>query len=305
MKNHIKTSLDSIRRAPFQALAAISVLSLTFFVSTILVILLYASHQVLVFFETRPQVIVFLKDDANQEQTIALREKVQNDSRVKSLKFVSKEDALEIYKSATTDNPLLGELVSPTTFPASIEFSLHNLESASSMIDELKTETIVESVSFTAAIGGEQTLKDVIERLKSLTRYIRIGGVVAVIALSLTSFLVLTVVIGMRVATRRNEIESLSLIGATPFFIKAPIVLEAIFYSIIGVSIGWLTACVVIMYLTPTIFSYFGEIPIIPKSTTEFVQLILIIFGGELLVGLFLGFLGSLSAVSRSLRTTK
>jgi len=60
---YLKTALDYVRRAPFQALAAIFVLTLTFFVGTILAILVYSSSKVLTYFETRPQVIAFLKDE--------------------------------------------------------------------------------------------------------------------------------------------------------------------------------------------------------------------------------------------------
>src|SRR5688572_6748548 len=118
---HFKTSFQYIRRAPFQALAAIAVLSLTFFVGTLIALLVYSSNQVLRAFETRPQVIAFLKKDSLEEEFMALQQKLKSDERLHDVKLVSKEEALEIYKSATSDNPLLGELVSPSIFPASIE----------------------------------------------------------------------------------------------------------------------------------------------------------------------------------------
>ena len=65
---HLKTARDHIRRAPFQALAAIFVLTLTFFVTTVLAVLVYSSGQVLRYFETRPQIIAFLKNDITGEQ---------------------------------------------------------------------------------------------------------------------------------------------------------------------------------------------------------------------------------------------
>src|SRR3989344_372970 len=123
MKTHFKTAWDHIRRAPFQALAAIFVLTLTFFVVTILSVLVYSSSQILKYFETRPQVIAFIKEDAQIEQVKVLQNKLQNDPRISQVKYVSKEEALEIYKKATADNPLLTELVSPSIFPASMEFS--------------------------------------------------------------------------------------------------------------------------------------------------------------------------------------
>ena len=299
MKTHFKTAWDHIRRAPFQALAAIFVLTLTFFVVTILSVLVYSSSQILKYFETRPQVIAFIKEDAQIEQVKVLQNKLQNDPRISQVKYVSKEEALEIYKKATADNPLLTELVSPSIFPASMEFSLNELAHAQAVIDELKNEAIVDQVGFTASLGGEDSLSDVVERLRTFTWYLRIGGGAIALLLTSTSFLVLVVIIGMRMTTRRGEIEILDLIGATPGFIRSPIILEAIIYVCVGVFAGWLIAFLAVLYSTPSLISYFGEIAILPKETSNLFLLFGLVFVAELFVGLFLALTGSVLAVSR------
>lgn len=302
MNLHLKTSFDNIRRAPFQAMAAILVLAVTFFVSTLVAISVFSSQKLLNYFETRPQIIAFLKDDATEEQINELMGRLNEDPRVANLRFVSKEEALNIYKEATADNPLLGELVSPSIFPASIEFSPRNLDQAQEMIDLMNGELIVDDIGFTANVGGSAAVGDVINRLRTITYYVRVAGAVAIGVLAVTSFLVLMVVIGMRITMKRDEIESLSLIGATPGFIRAPLVLEAIHYAILGVVSGWLVASVLVMYASPTIFSYFGEIPVLPKASGEFFVMLAAILGGELLVGILIAILGSTFSLSRTLK---
>ena len=167
IKNHIKTSFQSIRRSPFQALAAVMVLSVTFFVATLIGVVLYGSSQILHEFETRPQVIAFIKKDVSGEKQNELKQKLEQDTRIRDIKLVTREEAVEIYKDATSDNPLLGELVSPAIFPASLEFSVEDLSFAQSVIDEIKSNDIVDSVSYTASLGGESELGAVLERLKN------------------------------------------------------------------------------------------------------------------------------------------
>ncbi|KKR30482.1 MAG: Cell division protein FtsX [Candidatus Woesebacteria bacterium GW2011_GWA1_39_8] len=296
---HIKTAWDHMRRAPFQALSAIFVLSITFFVITVLSALVYASGETLKYFETRPQVIAFLKDTATTEQISQLQTRLQQDSRINDVSFITKEEALEIYKEATADNPLLSELVSPSIFPASLEFSLTDLAFAEDVIQEVKQEEIVDQIGFTASLGGENTLSDVVSRLRTITFYIRLGGGAFAFLLASTSFLVLIVIIGMRMTTRRGEIEILDLIGATPGFIRSPIILEAIMYALTGVFVGWLLAFLLVLYSTPTIVGYFGEIPVLPRDTLQLFTLFGIMLGGELLTGFFLALSGSALAVSR------
>ncbi|OGM27147.1 hypothetical protein A3D00_05550 [Candidatus Woesebacteria bacterium RIFCSPHIGHO2_02_FULL_38_9] len=300
IKIHLKQAASYIRRSPFQALASISVLGLTFFVATIISILVFSSNRVLNYFETRPQIIAFIKNDADDGKINTLREKLNNDTRVKNIRIVTKAEALEIYKKATADNPLLGELVSPSIFPASIEFSVINLSLAKEVIEETKKEDIVESVGFTASLEGGSTLGDVVERLKTITFYIRAAGIGFVIFLGATSFFVLLVVISMRITTRREEVEILELMGASPGFIRTPIILEAIYYAMVGVVMGWSMAVVLILYTVPTIISYFKTIPILPTNALNFMEILMIILATELAAGILIALGGSLLALGRT-----
>lgn len=300
MKNiHFKSAWDHIKRSPFQAMAAVFVLTLTFFVTTVTAITVYASGQLIKYFETQPQVIVFLKGDAKPEDVNALENKLINDIRLKNVKYVSKEQALEIYKKATSDNPLLSELVSPSIFPASLEFSLNNIGDAQNVINELKGNQVVDEVGFTASLGGQNKLTDVVQRLKNLTIYVRIAGGAFAIFLTGTSFLVLLVIISMRMNMRKGEMEVLNLIGATPGFIRSPILLEALIYALAGVLIGWTGALILVLYATPGILSYFGQIPVLPHDAFQLMELFGAIFLGEIIIGIFLALFGSMLALAR------
>ena len=85
---HSKTAFSYIRRYPFQALAAVFVLTLTFFVTTILVVLVFATNNIITHFETRPQIIVFLKDDVEVGDVSSFLDDLGNDSRVVDVVYV-------------------------------------------------------------------------------------------------------------------------------------------------------------------------------------------------------------------------
>lgn len=300
---HLKTAFSNIRRSPFQAFAAIFVLSVTFFVVTLMSLMVYASNNVLTYFETRPQIIAFIKDEIKAEEIAALQYKLEMDERVKEVKYVTKEQALEIYKEATADNPLLSELVSPSIFPASLEFSLNDLDYAEDIIGETKNEEIVDQVGFTASIGREDALQDSVDRLKTLTLYTRFGGGVFAAILTITSLLVLLIIISMRITTRREEVEVLDLIGATRGFIRKPLILEAITYAVVGVFMGWVVALILILYSTPAVLSYFNEIAVLPRDTLSLFGIFGMVLGVELFVGILLALIGSSLAISRAGRT--
>jgi cell division transport system permease protein len=296
---HFRSALKHIRRSPFQALSAFFILTISFFVVTLIFTVFYSLWSVSKYFETRPQIIAFLKDEISEEQIFSVKGKLDSDERVSKVTYVTKEDALSIYKKATSENPLLTELISPSIFPASLEISLKDLEFVEPVIEEIKSSGIVDQVGFTAALGGENSLGNVIERLKTIKWYVNvIGGGFAAVLVG-TSFMVLVVIIGMRMSSRRGEIEILNLIGAGPSFIKAPIVWEALIYSLGGAFFGWLLAFLLVLYGAPSIISYFGEIPILPRNSVELFRLFGIFLISELFVGFVLGISGSLLAISR------
>ena len=229
MGQHFKTAGKHIRRSPYQAFAAVVIIFITFFVATLLAILAYASYSTLRYFETKPQVIAFLKSEVVPDDIARLQKSLEEDPRVRDVRYVSKEQALEIYKDATSDNPLLSELVSPKVFPASLEFSIADLSFAEELIKEVEIQGTVDQVAFTASLGGSKNIGGVIENLRQISHYIRTGGLVILAFLSVSSLLILLVILSMRVASRKQEVEMLQLIGATPGFIRAPFIFEAIF----------------------------------------------------------------------------
>lgn len=305
MNIHSKTAMDNIKRSPFQAFSATFVFLLTFFVATTVSVLVFASNNALKYLETRPQIIAFIKKDAEAQSVDSLMLKLQSDNRIKDLKYVPKEEALEIYKNATSDNPLLSELVSPSVFPASVEFSAVDLNLTQNIIDEVSKESVVEQVGFTANIGGEKTLNSVVERLKNISNYIKIGGLTFVGILALTSFLILVVIVGMRMTSKKNEIEILSLIGATRSFIKKPLMIESIIYVLIGVFFGWLISFIGWLYVSPSIFGYFGNVSILPKDPKMFFVMFIIILFVEVFFGFILAFLGTSIAFNRAIKKSR
>lgn len=296
----LKTAYGYIRRSPFQAMAATSVLVLTFFMATLLSVLVYSSDQAIRYYETRPQVIAFLKDEVAIEDITSFKANLSNDARLQNVVYVSKEDALEIYKSATSDNPLLSELVDPSIFPASVEFSLTDLSYLEGVISELQSNPIIDEVGYSASVPGDDEISGAVNNLRQITRYIRIGGGGYVGLQLLSSFMVLVVIISMRLSARRDEIKILKLIGAKPSFIRRPIMIESLVYSLAGVFFGWVFSLLVVLYATPSIISYFGDVPVLPRDTIELLSIFGIVLLAEMFIGIVLALLGSAIAVSRA-----
>lgn len=286
---HLKTAWNHIRRTPYQALAAILVMSLTFFIASVFILTALGSQAVLRFFETRPQVTAFFKDEVKVDQVEVLKDKLSLTGKIAQMKYVSKEEALSIYQEQNKNDPLLLEMVTANILPASLEVSTIDLSSLKEIAQILKEENGVEEVIFQ---------EDVITSLSAWTRALRMIGLGLITFLAIVSFLTILIIIGMKIALRKEEIEILRLIGATFWYIRVPFLLEGIFYGVAGAIIAWMATYVLVLYSTPFFVSFLSGVPLLPVSPV----FMLLFLGGLILGGVMIGSLGSLIAVRRYLR---
>jgi len=243
----MKEILTSIRRAPYQSLAAFLILFFSIFLSTVLFISQTFFHSLLGYVETRPQVTVYF-DTATQEKDIfKIRDTLNNSGKVESIKYINKDAAFKIYKDLNRDNPLLLEMVSADILPPSLEVYAKKPEYLAEIADFLKKQPAAEEVQFQ---------KNIVERLLSLTNVSRKISIALFSYLILMSVVVLTTSASFKIAMKKEEIELLKLIGATNSYIKKPFLLEGIFFGMISSLLSFLVIGGTIFYLNPFLNSY-------------------------------------------------
>lgn len=288
MKKHLVTTWTHIRRSPYQALAAIGIMGLTFFLVSVLAMGSFISERLLRYAESQPQVSVYFKDEAGEDYILSVKQQLEAEGKVERVRYISKEEALKIYQESAREEPLLLELVTAKMLPASLDISTTKPEDLMEIAKMMDKDPLVESVEF---------FEEVVKRLMAATDTARKIGIAFVFFLGGEAFLITLIIIGMRTALRKEEIDILSLVGATNRYIQAPFLLEGIFYGLVGAILGWGMASLLLLYSTPALVSYFQTIPVLPFPLS-FMGMVL---GVEILTGVVIGSLGSFLAVRRYL----
>jgi cell division transport system permease protein len=298
MKKRTNSVWTHIRRTPYQSLAAVLTMFLTFLLTGIFAVTTLASFAILKYFESKPQLTVFFAEKAEKADADNLKATLEATEKVLSVKYVSKEDALAIYKEQNKNDPLLLEMVTADILPASLEVTAVDPRYLSELEPVIKKAIGVEEVIFQ---------KDVVDALLSWTSAIRtIGGVLAIL-LAIDSLLIIMTVISMKIALKKEEIDILKLIGASPWFIRMPFIIEAGLYGVVGAFVAWLIIINLILVLRTQLLGFLGMIPVIqmllsnPSSPVSLLSIC-----GFLLVlialGFFLGALGSLITLNRYIK---
>jgi len=301
----MSTAIKNIRRSPYQALSAIFIVSLTLFIVGIFGLVTAASQEILNNFETKPQIIAYLKDGHTTEQVGGLLSSLNSTSGVKKAVYISKNDALELYKKSVGNDPvLLGTvtdwgIVTADILPASIEITAEKPDLFKNIAATLEKSDIV-SVTPT----GKKEIdfpQDVITELTKWTNAIRMGGLVLVVALTLVAILTIMTIISMKISSRRFEISTFKLMGAKNLYIIKPYLQESVIYGLVGSIVGWLGCLVTILYTTPFLAPRIGSIISFPIPFMA----MFILFGALVLFGLIISFLSSLFAATRFVNRSK
>src|SRR3989344_4530579 len=247
----MKEVFTSIRRTPYQSLAAFFILFFTLFMSTVLFIALSFLYGLLGYVETRPQVTVYFQTTYSDDGIFKVRDKLMNSGKVQSIKYVSKQEAFKIYKELNKDNPLLLEMVSSDILPASLEIFAKRPVYLTQLADFLKKEPGVDEVNFQ---------KDILDRLLTLTDILRKTTVIFFIFLIFVSILVLTTTMLFKIALKKDEIELLRLLGASKFYIKKPFLIESVLFGITASIGSFFLILILIFSLKPFFDSYLRDI---------------------------------------------
>lgn len=283
------TALKSIRRSPYQALVAVMMMTLSFFVAYTFVFVLFVANKALEYIETRPQVIAYFEVKAPSEQISAAQAQMETKSYVADVKVISKQEALRIFQEENKKDPLLAELVSADILPASLEVSARSVQHLAQISKDLEAMEGVEEVIYQ---------KDVIENLSRWARLIRQSGLFITCVLFLITFLLVFVILSLRVVAKRKEIGIMNLLGASRWYIRGPYIYEGIIYGLSGAILGGIGSLIVMLYATPAIVAFFGSIQVLPIPP----DVIAAIFGSGLIVGICLGLFSSSLAVTRFIK---
>ncbi len=283
---HKNTVFRHIRRFPYQSIAAIVMTVVTFFIVSIFALVVLGAHSLLAYFESRPQVTAFFRADTPVSSVESLKSKITAQVALESSHYISQDDALAIYREQNADNPLLLQMVTADILPASLEVSARNVTDLESVAKLMQQDAAVEEVVFQ---------KDIIDTLKKWVSGIRLSGIALSSLLILASLITIVVILGLKFTTQKTEIKTLSLLGATNWYIRGPFVVEGILYAVVGAVLGWGLAYLTLLYLTPNLVGFFQGIPLLPVP----VWVMLALLGGEALLGLLIGSFASLIATRR------
>jgi cell division transport system permease protein len=285
-------SLGQLARTPFASLMTIAVIGIALALPSGLYLLIDNAQRVSAGWDGSPKISLFLKQNTSHKLAKGLAEKIQRMPAVKSVEYISSEEALAEFRrlsgfgdalDALDYNPLPPVLI---VQPAP---SSDNPNALERLVNELRRHGDVESAQLDLAW---------VKRLYRLLQLARRGVWILAVVLGLAVVLIMGNTIRLAVLNRRDEIEIVKLVGGTNAFIRRPFLYTGLVQGIAGALAAWALVSAVLALLGQPIADLarlYGS-SFVPQALGARGTFILLGAGGAL------GWLGSRLAVGRHLR---
>lgn len=269
----------SLLRNNWMTLASISTVAVSLLVLGVFLLLAVNVNAVAVNVEGQVQVTAYLAEMPSAERA-GIEAKIAAVPGVTEVRFVSRQDAwqrlLEWYGENRAflagweeDNPLRDSFEVRTDSPR-----------------------LVSEVA--AAVGGiagvEEVLwgREIVEQLLSITRVMRLVGIVLMVGLALAAMFFIANTVRMAIFARRREISIMRYVGATNWFIRWPFVIEGLVLGMLG---ALLASSVLAWGYYLAVRALVAAIPFWPwVSPWPFLQQLALLL---LAIGVFIGICGS------------
>ncbi len=211
-------------------------------VGTITMIMLIVGFFLLLFFNLqasvqvmgeRLEVSVYLKDGLTEHEKDFLQSRLKADPGIRKVTYLSKEQALGVFKKELKGQEALLEGLGQNPLPDSYEVNVDRTYAQAGRLEAL-------SHKFSGYPGVEDVSygRHGAEVLGGLLKLIAYGGTAIAVLLGVSVVFIISNSVRLALYSRGQEIELMQWIGATRGFILGPFLIEGMLLSMLGAALS-------------------------------------------------------------------
>ena len=286
----LSRAVTNIRQNIFVNIVTIGTITLALLIVSLFLLVFVNLESAAENWSERVQVTVYFDKDLSLQDQAVFRKKISAISGVSRVNYVTRDEALRRFKSRLRGQETLLEGVRAEVLPTSFEIALKRTHR-----DTAAVENFVSALKRIPGISEVQYGEEWVRRFNAFLNFMRLLGAL------LGGFLVIAVIfivsntIKLTIYSRRDELEVMSLVGATRFFIQAPFLLEGLIQGVAGSALS----VVLLFGLYEGFLQNAGSFLTFNPAASGLCFLPQEYIAGLLLAGAVLGFIGSLTSLKR------
>jgi cell division transport system permease protein len=177
--------------------------------------------------------VVFLSDSITEDTAKEIQQTVSNHKEVSKVRYISPDEAMSELRASLKDADYIFKGIEGNPLPASLEVNVRRSAVTGGIIGRLAKE-----LSAIEGISDIQYASGVVKLIQRSRKYADAAGFGLIAVLCVTALFVCYSTIRILFYRKKDEIETLKLLGATKFFIRAPFLIEGMVLGLIGGTLG-------------------------------------------------------------------
>ena len=276
----LREALRSIQRNAVPSFAALASVLVTLLVLGVFIPIVQATTGAANEVRGRVLVNVYLKGDATAQDVARVRDMVQGTAHVKSVRYVSKAQALAEEKRTNAE---AYALLGANPLPDTLRITPDDPDNVGSISSALAPATPGGGTTTTdPAIDSVKSAKNDTQKILVATRVVKLTTGILMALLIIASILLISNTVRLSVFSRRREIQVMKLVGATDGFIRWPFVLEGMILGALGAVLAVLLLAVMKIGFVDPLVNNFALLA--APNTVSLPALVAILMGTGVLV---------------------
>lgn len=249
--------------------------------------------------EDKVSITAYIDDDAMQSSIDAVMKDLEGTAGVARVGFTTKEQALENFQNSMSSTDIVDQLDGTNPLPASIDIELSDPQMVETIAGQLAADPAFKEICDNPEDPSDSVKygEDSVDRLFSLTSYIRYIGVALIALLIFIALVFINNTIRLAILARRKEISIMRLVGASNGFIRGPFLMEGAVHAVLGSALAVGAIELLRRFALPQVSDALMWLPIELPGTVY-----MGIYGLMILFGLVIAAIGSLLAMRRYLK---
>ncbi|MEI6596874.1 MAG: ABC transporter permease [bacterium] len=291
----IKFSLQDIVRNIWLSIITVIIITLALFSVNLLLAVKILSSATVSAVKEKVDISLYLKPDSSEDFILALKSEISNFDSVKQVDYISKQSAIESFREKHKNNPeILQALLELGKNPLSPSLiikpkDINNYDELIVSLNKINNN-IIESRNF-------DDHKAILAKINSIAEKANEAGLFVSSLFVLITILVVYNAVRVAIFTHKREIGIMKLVGASTWFIRAPYLISAVIYALLGVIMIIIIIYPFLSLVQPYLATFFSgfEINLLGYYNSNF----LLIFGLQFLAASLVNVLASLVAVGK------
>ena len=297
LKRTFKEGLDNFYRNGWLTFATVGVLAISLYIISMTAMLGATADIVLKNIQDKINISVYFNPDVAESTILDIKSKLVGFEEIKSIDYVSKDQALEQFKKFGDGNPSISQAldeIGDNPLLSALVIRTKNINQYDLVAKSISSSSFAEDIS---RIDFEEN-KAAIEKLTSIIKIVEQVGLTLGIVFIIIGVLITFNAIRLTMYSHRHEFQIMRLVGASNIYIRMPFIFEGIFYGVTSAIIVLILLFITSKFLAPLTAGSINGGDIVSFYFHNF----FIIFGLLLLSGMGLGTLSGIIAIRRYLK---